>query len=142
MLTLLSKTLSVSIDCPPGMAYDFLSNPENLPRWAAGLCLSIASSGDDWIVTTPQGPMTIRFSERNGFGVLDHTVSPAPGAEVYVPMRVVPNGTGCELTFTLFRMPGMSEAQFAEDAGIVHRDLNRVKTILEAMGSVETYGEA
>lgn len=75
--------------------------------------------------------MKIRFAEKNDFGVLDHYVTPAQGVEVYVPMRVVPNGSGSEVIFTLFKTPEMSDKQFAEDAGMVERDLKTLKSVLE-----------
>jgi len=126
-----SRTLSVSINCPADRVYAFVSNPENLPGWAAGLCKSVRKSDAGWIVETTQGPMNLRFAERNDLGVLDHYVSPAPGVEVYVPMRVLPNGSGSELLFTLFQLPGMSDGKFAEDAGLVTRDLETLKAMLE-----------
>lgn len=126
-----SQTLSITIACPPRQVYEFASNPGNLPRWAAGLCKSVKKSDAGWIADTPQGPVKIRFAEKNDFGVLDHYVKLASGAEVYVPMRVVPNGSGSEVIFTLFKMPGMSDKQFAEDAGIVERDLKTLKSLLE-----------
>jgi hypothetical protein len=46
-------------------------------------------------------------------------------------MRVVPNGTGAEVTFLLFRTPDMTDAAFAADAAAVARDLNALKTLLE-----------
>lgn len=126
-----SKTLSISIERPVGEVYGFVSNPENLPKWARGLGRSVRKSDADWIVDTPQGPMKVRFVERNDFGVLDHYVSPAPGVEVYVPMRVLPNGSGSEVIFTLFRLPDMSDQKYAEDVGLVERDLRTLKEILE-----------
>ena len=132
MTTLLqSRTLSVSIDCRPDRVYAFVSNPENLPRWAAGLCKSVRKSDAGWIVETAQGPMNLRFAENNDLGVLDHYVTLAPGVEVYVPMRVLPNGSGAEVLFTLFQLPGMSDEKFAEDAGLVARDLETLKRVLE-----------
>lgn len=132
MTTLLqSRTLSVSIDCPPHRVYAFVSNPENLPKWAAGLCKSVTKSDTGWIVETTQGPMNLRFVENNDLGVLDHYVSPAPGDEVYVPMRVLPNGSGSTVLFTLFRLPGMSDEKFTEDARLVTRDLETLKRVLE-----------
>lgn len=126
-----SRTLSVSIDRLPQEVADFVSNPENLPRWASGLCLAVrGSDAAGWIVETPYGPMPIRFVEKNSFGVLDHYVMTTPGVEVYVPMRVLPNGEGSELLFTLFRTPDMSEAKFAEDAALVEQDLQALKKIL------------
>ncbi|MBI2460082.1 MAG: SRPBCC family protein [Candidatus Rokubacteria bacterium] len=126
-----SKTLSISIERPVGEVYGFVSNPENLPKWARGLGRSVRKSDADWIVDTPQGPMKVRFVERNDFGVLDHYVSPAPGVEVYAPMRVLANGSGSEVIFTLFRLPDMSDQKYAEDVGLVEQDLRTLKEILE-----------
>jgi hypothetical protein len=121
----------VSINCHPDKVYGFLSNPENLSKWARGLGKSVRKLNADWIVDTPQGPMKVRFIEKNNFGVLDHYVNPAPGVEVYVPMRVFANGSGSEVIFTLFRLPDMSDEKYAEDVGCVERDLTTLKTILE-----------
>ena len=129
--TLESRTLGATIACPPRKVYEFVSNPENLPRWAAGLCKSVRKSDSGWIADTPQGPMQIRFAEKNDLGMLDHYVTPAQGVEVYVPMRVVPNGSGSEVIFTLFKTPKMSDKQFAEDVGMVQRDLKTLKSVLE-----------
>ncbi len=126
-----SRTLSVSIDCHPSKVYGFVSSPENLPKWATAFCKSVRKSNADWIVDTPQGPMKVRFVEKNGFGVLDHYVNPAPGVEVYVPMRVLPNGSGSEVIFTLFRLPDMSDEKYAEDVGLVEQDLRTLKKMLE-----------
>ncbi len=129
--TQVSKTLSISIDCPADQAYAFISNPENLPKWATAFVRSVEKSGNQWIVETPDGPLGFRFVAENGFGVLDHIVCPAPGVEMLNPMRVVPNSLGCEVTFTLFQAPGRSDPQFAEDAAMVERDLRTLKNVLE-----------
>lgn len=127
-----ARTLTVTIERPSRQVYEFIANPENLPRWAAGLCRSVRRNATgEWIVETASGPMSIRFAAPNDLGVLDHHVSPAPGAEISVPMRVVPNGSGSELMFTLFQLPGMSEEKFAEDAALVERDLQTLKAVLE-----------
>ncbi len=47
-------------------------------------------------------------------------------------MRVVANGAGSEIIFTLFRLPGISDEKFAADAEWVRRDLNTLKALLEA----------
>ncbi|MFC4766349.1 SRPBCC family protein [Effusibacillus consociatus] len=126
-----SKTLGVSIECPPEKVYEFISDPENLPKWATAFCKSVTKSDGEWIVETPDGPMKIRFVERNKFGALDHYVSPMPGQEILNPMRVIPNGSGSEVIFTLFQLPGMSDDKYLEDAGLVERDLRTLKNVLE-----------
>jgi hypothetical protein len=130
MLT--SRNLSISINRNANDVYDFVSVPENFRLWASGLGNSLKKVNGEWIAETQQGPVRIRFSERNGFGILDHWVSPEPGLEIYVPMRVIPNGNGSELVFTLFRLPGMSDQKFAADAEWVMRDLAALKNLLEA----------
>jgi len=46
-------------------------------------------------------------------------------------MRVVANGEGSEVMFTLFQLPGMSGEQFIQDASMVEADLLTLKTVLE-----------
>src|SRR3990172_8251155 len=118
-----SRTLSVSINCDPGRVYEFVSKPENLPKWAKMFCRSIKKSKGGWIVETPQGPVKVRFIRKNEFGIFYHYVKPAPGVEFLVPMRVVPNGSGSEVIFTLFQPAGMSDEKSAEDIGWVRQDL-------------------
>lgn len=111
-----SRTISVSVNCPVREVYEFASNPENLPQWASGLS---------------QGPVKVKFTELNPFGVLDHYITLPQGVEIYVPMRVVANGLGSEVSLTLFRQPDMSKEKFAEDANWVKRDLTTLKKLLE-----------
>jgi hypothetical protein len=128
-----SRTVSVGIRCPFDRAYAFLAEPANFPRWASGLGGSLARSGDDWVAETPEGPVRVRFTPPNEYGVLDHAVYPKPGVEVRVPMRVVPNGDGCEVGLTLFRLPGISDEKFEGDAAWVARDLAALKALLESL---------
>ena len=126
-----SKTVSVQIARPLSEVYDFVSVPENWPRWASGVSKSLKNVAGDWVADSPEGQVKIRFTERNEFGVLDHYVSVRPGVEIYIPLRVIANGDGSEVLFTLFRLPDMSDETFARDAEWVDRDLKTLKTVLE-----------
>jgi hypothetical protein len=126
------RKLSISIDRPAAEAYDFLSMPENFAKWASGLAGSLRKDGDGWIAETPEGPASVRFSDRNAHGVLDHAVE-LPRATVYVPLRLVAHGKRCELVLTLFRLPDMSKDKFAADAEWVMRDLQAAKRIVESL---------
>jgi len=127
-----SRTISIRINRPADRVYDFMSASENLPKWASGLGKSLTETDGEWIAETLQGPMKVRFTERNSFGVLDHYVIPEPGLEIYIPMRVISNGAGSEVLLTLFHLPEMSDEKFAEDAEWVKRDLDALKNLLEA----------
>jgi hypothetical protein len=126
-----ARKLSVAINRSAAEAYDFLSVPENFPKWASGLGDSLRRDGADWLVDTPEGRATVSFVERNSFGVLDHSVRLAHGAQVYIPLRVVAKGDSCELELTLFRRPEVSDERFSADAEWVMRDLHAAKRLLE-----------
>jgi len=129
---LISRTLQVSINCAVDGVYRFVHDPRNLPEWAKAFCKAVNRIDGAWVMGTPRGPATIRFIADNQLGVLDHWVIPAPGVEVYVPMRVVANGNGATLTFTLFQHPEMSDEHFAADIAMVEQDLLGLKIALEA----------
>jgi hypothetical protein len=130
-ITAESRTITVRIDRPFDKVYEFLVDPANWNQWAFGLGRNIRRSPDGWIADSDGGIARVQFTAWNSFGVVDHTVIRPSGQRVYVPMRLIANGSGCELLFTLFREPNMSDAQFASDDGFVQRDLNGLKRILE-----------
>lgn len=125
------RTIGVTIHRSWQDVYAFAAEPRNMPRWASGLANSLERVEGEWVAEGPEGPVRVRFCARNPFGVLDHTVVLAPGVEILVPMRVVPNGSGAEVQFTLFRQPGMTDERFAADADWVARDLQTMKRLLE-----------
>lgn len=130
-MTFMAKHISVSIERRAAEVYEFASNPENLPQWAGGISGSIEKVDDEWIAEAPMGTVKVNFVEKNKFGILDHDVTLSSGAKFYNPMRVFPNNHGSEVIFTLYRQAGMSDQKFADDAGSVERDLNKLKTLLE-----------
>ncbi len=123
--------ISVSINRPPNEVYTFVSNPENLPKWATGLSGSIKNVNGEWIADAPMGKVKIKFAEENKFGILDHEVALESGVKIYNPMRVIANGTGSEIFFTLIRQPGVTDEKFAGDAKWVEKDLRILKNLLE-----------
>lgn len=125
------RYLSVSIEREPEAVYAFTSNPENLPLWALGLGQDVKRAGEHWEVKTEQGTVGLRFTPHNAYGVLDHTVVLPDGTDVYVPMRVIPNGTGSEVMLGLFRQPEMDDTEFVRDAGLMQNDLWTLKALLE-----------
>jgi hypothetical protein len=129
-----SRQISEWIDRRAADVYEYASTPANLPHWAPGLGNSVENVDGKWFVETLSGRVGVAFAERNKFGVLDHEVTLPSGEAVYNPMRVVPHGDGCEVVFSLRRLPDMSDEDFARDAGLVQADLTRLKHVLEASG--------
>jgi len=130
-ITVESRPITVRIDQPFDKVYAFLVDPANWNQWAFGLGKNVRRSQDGWIADSGGGIARVQFTPRNSFGVVDHTIVRPSGQRVYVPMRLIANGSGCELIFTLFREPNMSDAQFASDSGFVQSDLDGLKRLLE-----------
>lgn len=131
-----ARHIGIGIERPADEVYAFLADPQNFPRWAEGLGRDFSHvEGMSWRVLTPMGTMRVVFSEPNRHGVLDHAVIPDGGPAMHNPMRVVANGSGAEVVFTLFRRPEMSDDEFAQDAAMITRDLTALKTLLESGGA-------
>ena len=126
-----SRHLSICIDRPVTAVYDYVREPANLPRWAAGLGSSIELVEGRWVAESPLGRIVVEPTEPNPYGVLDHWVTLASGARFYNPMRVIAHGEGCEVVFTLRRQPEHSDADFDRDADAVAADLATLKRLLE-----------
>src|SRR3989337_2779806 len=112
-MTFKSQHISVSSNRPTDQVYEFVSNPEKLPKWATGLSSYIKNVNGDWIAESPMGRVKVKFADKNKFGILDHDVTLPSGAKVYNPVRVFPNNDGSESIFTLYRLPVMSAHMFA-----------------------------
>lgn len=130
-----SQTISVFIAAPAARVYEFASNPGNLPLWVPSFCKSVELVGGEWVVQSPAGRAVFTFVQPNGLGVLDHTVTLPFGLKLTNPMRVIPNGDGSEILFTLFQNEGMSDQQFQEDAALVLSDLHTLRRLLEPSGA-------
>lgn len=123
--------MSVYIDRPVAQVYEYVSDPANLPRWAPGLGGSVVEVDGAWYVETPEGRARVTFAPDNEYGVLDHDVLTPSGEAVYVPLRAIADGDGCEVVFTVRRAPWMTDADFERDAAQVRHDLALLKEILE-----------
>ena len=132
MMTMsISMTISVTIKRDPKIVYEFVLNLKNIPRWARSTFQSIRQLNGKWVAETAQGSVTIDITERNNFGILDHYVKFSSGAVIFVPMRVIKNGDGSEVIFTLFQTAEIPDDKFAEDAKSVKKDLNILKNLVE-----------
>lgn len=126
-----TRHLSVVIDRPAAEVYDYARDYRNLPAWAAGLASGVRLVAGRWLADSPLGEVEIRFVPVNDLGVLDHDVVLPSGETVTNPLRVLADGAGSEVVFTLRRRPGMSDEDVEADAAAVQADLERLRSLLE-----------
>ena len=127
--------VSVSISRSPDEVYRFARIIERWPEWAHGIGTSVRPDGEAWIATGPLGEVKVRFADDNAYGVLDHDVTLPDGRSFHNAFRVIPNGSGSEAVFSVFRQPGASDQAFREDWQAVEKDLHTLKKLLERAGT-------
>ena len=134
MGTAQTKILSVTVTRPYEDVYAFLADLKNYPLWASGLGkLRRRMGANEWLIETLDGGTAqLRLTPANDFGICDHYVAPEDADEIYIPMRVIRNGEGADVIFTLFQGEGMTDAQFKKDEAHVRKDLDALKAHLEA----------
>ena len=126
-----TRHISERIDRPVDDVYAYASDPANVPAWAPGLGSAVENIDGRWYVDTSMGRVELAFADRNPYGVLDHEVTLPSGEVIYNPMRVIRDGDGCEVVFTLRKRPDVSDEEFDRDANAVAADLARLKNIAE-----------
>jgi hypothetical protein len=126
-----SRHVSRVISVSPELVYEFASNPDNLPKWAAGLAKTeVVREGDVLLVDSPMGKVTVRFVPLNEYGVIDHDVTLPSGTTVTNPVRVLAHPEGSEILFTI-RQIELTDDEFDRDIEMVEGDLERLKRLME-----------
>lgn len=126
-----SQDVSIVINADASEVYGFITEPTNLPLWAAGLAKSaVTKDGDDLLVDSPMGQVRVRFVPQNELLVVDHDVTLPTGTTVTNPLRVLTHPRGCTVVFTV-RQIELSDEEFARDCDLVAADLETLKEIFE-----------
>lgn len=128
-----SHLFSIPIQRDCGVVYAYLAEPQNFEKWAAveaGSFMPLANG--DWEGQTPFGFRHFRFTPANPYGVLDHAIFEPGETPLFMPMRVVPNGAGTDLSFTFYQRDCMSDDQFASSIEWIGTDLLGLKSLIEA----------
>ena len=69
------------------------------------------------------GEVEVTIVPENPISVLDHEVKLADGTTFNNPMRVIADGTGCEVVFTLRRRLDQSDDDYEADTTAIRTDL-------------------
>lgn len=123
--------ITQSIDAAQSDVAAVAGDPRRLPEWAAGLSSGIREKDGRWFTDSPMGAVEVAFVGPVEHGILDHDVTLPDGTVFHNPLRVLANDDGSEVVFSLFRLPGVSDADYAADAETIRGDLLRLKRLLE-----------
>lgn len=133
MATLVTETVRVTIDAPFEQVASDLADPTAHPEWAteffAGPIKAIAE--DEVVVTVPRmgGEVQMKVDADVASGRIDlYLAPPGAGYGPPLPVRVIPNGGGVDVLFTLARFPGQTDGQWEEGLASMARELQNLKT--------------
>ena len=136
MTTMITDTVRITIDAPFDEVVADLADPITQPEWATEFFSGPARPGTDGeaLVNVPAmgGEARLRIEADVAAGNLDLFLAPkgAPFGPP-LPVRVVPNGEGVDVLYTLARMPGQPDAAWDEGLVSMGRELENLKTRLE-----------
>ncbi len=132
MATLHTRTLTVTIDAPLAQVAADLADPTTHPQWATEFYAGPVrpTAGGEFVAPVPMmgGQVRHKLDADLARGILDLYFAPqgAPYGPP-IPVRLVPNGDGVDVLWTLTRFPGVSDQAWQQGLAAMARELQALK---------------
>ncbi len=132
MATLHTVTVTVTIDAPLAQVATDLADPTTHPAWATEFYAGPVrpAEGGEFVAPVPMmgGEVRHKIDADIARGILDLYFA-APGAPYGppIPVRLVPNGDGTDVLWTLARFPGVSDQAWQQGLAAMARELQALK---------------
>lgn len=127
-----SDTQSITIEIAKDELFNFISNPENMAKWAPSLCSEARKDGNTWVLSTKMGDVKLTSNINQEFGIVDFYLAPALPIKIAIYTRMVPNGSSSEFMLTHFQIPFTPESAFEKQKDKIREGLTALKRILES----------
>jgi len=125
------KTLSGFIRATPEVAFRFLADGANWPRWATNNVLEVRPAPNGgWDMRTPRGWGRLAIRPDEAHGILDHDFGDSEGTWS-VPARVVPAPGGSVFMLTLAQPRDMPDELYPRALELVEDELRTLARVLE-----------
>jgi hypothetical protein len=123
-----SHTVTAVFPAPPERVFGYMSNIENLPRWATEFARELKVVDGRHVVVNGLGEFVFEIRADEDTGVVDMYAGPTPDAMGVFPTRVValPDG-GSAYTFTMFQAPGMPDELFESQYESLRREFGNLE---------------
>jgi hypothetical protein len=125
-----AETRSISIAAALEIVLQFLGDARRLPDWAPAFARAVEPDGQDWLIDSAAGRFRVRVRVSPEHGTVDllRPEDPRRGAH----MRVLHNGDGSELLFTLVFPVATEDQAIAQQMSTVEAELRTVRDLCEA----------
>ena len=123
-----SETVTTVVPAPPERVFEYMSDVENLPRWATEFARELRREDDCWIVRNNLGELVFEIRADAETGVIDMLAGPSADQLAVFPTRVVglPDGKTA-YSFTMFQGPDMPDDLFDSQHASLRREFENIE---------------
>jgi hypothetical protein len=123
-----ARTVTAVLEAPKNEVYDYLSQIENLPRWANEFARELRYEDGKAKVVNGLGEFFFAIDADPGTGVIDMYAGPTEDELALFPTRVVElAGDRSAYTFTMFQAPGMPDQLFESQYQALLREFDNIR---------------
>ena len=123
-----SRTVTTVVQAPQEEVFEFMSDIENLPRWANEFAREVEREGEEYKVRNALGEFYFQIKADPQTGVIDMFAGPARDQMAIFPTRAValPDGRTA-FSFTMFQTPEMPDELFESQHESLKREFHNIE---------------
>jgi hypothetical protein len=127
-----THTVTAVLDAPREDVFAFLSEIDNLPKWATEFARELRFEEGKAKVVNGLGEFYFSIDADVETGVIDMYAGPSDDELVLFPTRVVPLPDGRSMySFTMFQAPGMPDELFESQHASLKREFENIRREVE-----------
>ena len=127
-----SHTVTAVLDAPRDEVFAYLSEIDNLPRWATEFARELKFEDGRAKVVNGLGEFYFSIDADVETGVIDMYAGPTETELMLFPTRVVPLPDGRSVySFTMFQAPGMPDDLFESQHASLQREFENIRREVE-----------
>ena len=127
-----SHTVTAVLDAPKEDVFAFLSEIDNLPKWATEFARELRFEDGKAKVVNGLGEFYFSIDADVESGVIDMYAGPSEDELMLFPTRVVPLPDGRSVySFTMFQAPGMPDDLFESQHESLRREFENIRREVE-----------
>ena len=126
-----SRTVTAVFPAPKERVFEYMSDIENLPRWATEFARELKVVDGRHVVVNGLGEFVFEIRADERTGIVDMFAGPTPDAMAVFPTRVVglPDGSSA-YSFTMFQGPDMPDELFEAQHASLRREFVNIERLL------------
>lgn len=124
-------TKTAHFEVPAKKLFEFLSDIENMPKWATSYVKEIRKEGDDYKIITPAGELYEIVESNSEQLTIDMYCGPAKDQLWCWPSRVMSDNMGGSIfAFTCIKMPEQDDKEFHAQICELDKEFENIRKLV------------